>query len=170
MKYFGKIILLLCFFSLNVGAESMMSIERANKLIVIEFFEKYGKDPSFMNIVHPDVKWWVPETLPFGKEFQSRHEYFQMLGKNFIGFAKPMSLVIKSMIAEGNKVAVEVESNAEHKCGETESFRYNNKYHFMITLEDSKFVQVKEYNDTKHLLDLYNLIQSDACQIILNNS
>ncbi|MBK7963327.1 MAG: hypothetical protein IPK04_20345 [Bdellovibrionales bacterium] len=47
------------------------------------------------------------------------------------------------------------------------AFHYNNHYHFLIDLEGGKIVRVKEYNDTKHLFDLYQLIQSPACQIKL---
>lgn len=137
------------------------SIESKNKKVVAEFFEKYGKDPSFLQLVHPDVKWWVPETLPFGKEFQSRDEYFKMLGTVFVGFSEPLRLEIKNLMADGNKVSAEVESYATHKCN---NFVYNNKYHFLITLENGQFVEVKEYNDTKHLNDLYELIQSPSCK------
>ncbi len=56
------------------------------------------------------------------------------------------------MIAEGNQVAVEVESYGEHANGKT----YNNKYHFLITIESGKITEVKEYMDTLHL---YQLIQ-----------
>ena len=156
------ILVFLVMFIQSSGA--LASAEELNKQVVIEFFEKYGKDPSFVGLVHPDVKWWVPETLSFGKEFQSRQEYFTMLSTVFVGFAEPLELDIKSMVAQGNKVSVEVESNATHKCGEPEPFHYNNKYHFLITLENGKFVRVKEYNDTKHLSDLYSLIQSDSCK------
>ena len=142
-------------------------LEKRNKRVVIEFFEKYGKDPSFLKLVRSDVKWWVPETLAFGKEFQSREEYFTMLAKVFVGFEGPLKLEIKHIVAEGKHVSVEVESNGVHKCGNPEPFGYNNKYHFKITLEDGKFINVKEYNDTKHLNDLYNLIQSEGCQAIL---
>jgi ketosteroid isomerase-like protein len=154
--------------SFNVKAVEIISLEETNKLIVKEFFDKYGKDPSFIELVHPEVKWWVPETLPFGGDFESRQDYFQMLGENFIGFSNPMVLEIINIIADGNQVAVEVESNATHICGAPEPFHYNNKYHFSITLEKGKFVRVKEHNDTKHLLELYNLIQSEDCQFKLN--
>lgn len=138
-------------------------MEVENKKIVAEFFDKFSKgDPSAFALVHPEVTWWVPETLPFGRQFTSAKDYFSMLRSTFAGFPKGLSLEVKGMIAEGDQVAAEVESNAIHIC---EGFRYNNRYHFKITLRNGQFVDVKEYNDTKHLFELYQLTQSESCQL-----
>jgi hypothetical protein len=45
------------------------------------------------------------------------------------------------MIAEGNQVAVEVASFEKHVNGKT----YTNKFHFLITIEEGKMVDVQEY-------------------------
>lgn len=153
----GSILLLL---ATNAGA---VTVEENNKKIVAEFFQKFSKgDPAAFALIHPQVTWWVPETLPFGKQYTSAKDYFSMLRTTFAGFPKGLSLDVKSMIAEGDHVAAEVESNATHICDE---FHYNNHYHFKITVKNGQFIDVKEYNDTKHLLDLYDLTQSESCQI-----
>ncbi len=54
------------------------------------------------------------------------------------------------MTVEGNRAAVEVESNGTHVNGRT----YNNKYHFVMVSDGEKFVEIKEYMNTLHLAKL----------------
>jgi len=54
------------------------------------------------------------------------------------------------MLEQGNQAAAEVESERTHVNGKT----YANKYHFLITIEDGRMTQVKEYMDTLHLAQL----------------
>ena len=48
--------------------------------------------------------------------------------------------------AEGERVAVETESYAEMTNGRV----YNNLYHFVFVVRDSKIESVKEFLDTEH--------------------
>lgn len=160
LKFFIAAGVSLFLFTTNAGATTL---EEDNKKTVAEFFQKFSKgDPSSFALVHPDVTWWVPKTLPFGKKFTSAKDYFSMLRSTFAGFPKGLSLEVTGMIADGDQVAAEVESNAVHVC---EGFHYNNHYHFKITLKNGQFVDVKEYNDTMHLFELYQLTQTEKCQI-----
>jgi ketosteroid isomerase-like protein len=59
-------------------------------------------------------------------------------------------LKVTGVTAEGDKVAVEAESHANMKSGKT----YQNKYHFLITIQDGKIQAVKEYLDTAHADDV----------------
>jgi ketosteroid isomerase-like protein len=136
-----------------------------NKQVVTRFFELFsaGKAKEAFALVAPNVKWWVPESLPFGGTFD-RAGYLTKVLPQFVGFKGGMKLTVKSMIAEGDTVAVEVESYGVHACGEPDGFVYNNKYHFQITLHDGLFVEVKEYMDTYHLAELYAVTQTEACK------
>ena len=58
---------------------------------------------------------------------------------------------VKNTIAEGDQVAMEVESRGELKNGRI----YNNEYHMLITLRDGKIVDLKEYYDTLHVWDTW---------------
>lgn len=145
--------------------ELHMNIEFQNKQIIENFFKLFsaGNAKQAFALVAPDVKWWVPESLSFGGTYD-RTGYLTQVLSQFSGFQGPLKLTIKSIISEGDSVAVEVESYAVHICGVPEPFVYNNKYHFKITLKDGLFIDVKEYMDTYHLSKLYDLIQSDACK------
>ena len=50
------------------------------------------------------------------------------------------------MIAEGEKVAVELESYGELRSGRV----YNNEYHMLLTTRGGKISAVREYHDTQH--------------------
>jgi len=58
-----------------------------------------------------------------------------------------LKMTVKGLIAEGDKVAVEVESYGELQNGRV----YNNEYHFSITIRDGKISEVREYLDTQHV-------------------
>lgn len=53
--------------------------------------------------------------------------------------------------AEGDRVAVEIESYGEKADGTV----YNNLYHFLVTLADGKISHIKEYMDTLHVKQVF---------------
>lgn len=126
-------------------------MEAENKQVVSEFFEHFsaGEIDEAFSRVSDDVSWWVPGDLPFSGT-KSKSEYLQVVGAIQQGFPGGLQLDATAMIAEGNRVAVEVASYGEHTNGKT----YTNKYHFLMTLEKGKIVDVKEYMDTLHLYQL----------------
>jgi ketosteroid isomerase-like protein len=129
------------------------SVETTNKELVSRFFEQFSNgdiDGAFA-MVSDDVSWWVPGDLPFSGT-KTKAEYLGVVAGIQSGVPEGRKLDAVSMIAEGDKVAVEVESLGQHVNGRT----YTNKYHFLITVQDGQMVEVKEYMDTLHL---YQLIQ-----------
>lgn len=122
-----------------------------NKDLVSTFFEKFSAgdiDGAFAG-VGDNVRWWVPGDLPFSGT-KTKAEYLQVVGAIKQGFPDGLQLNVISMIAEGNKVAAEVESSGKHLNGRD----YANKYHFLMTIEGGTIVEVKEYMDTLHLFQL----------------
>ncbi len=124
-----------------------------NKELVADFFRQFsdGNIADAFSKVGDAASWWVPGDLPFSGT-KSKDEYLQIVNSIQQGFPAGLRLEAGSMIAEGDQVAVEVESSGEHVNGRT----YNNKYHFLITIENGQISYVKEYMDTLHL---YQLIQ-----------
>ena len=122
-----------------------------NKHVVTDFFEYFsrGEIDSAFALVRDDVSWWVAGDLPFSGT-KTKGEYMQVVGNIQRGFPGGLQLEPTSMIAENDRVAVEVESHGEHVNGRS----YANHYHFLITLEDGRMKEVKEYMDTLHLFRL----------------
>jgi len=121
------------------------------KEVVATFFDRFsnGEIDAAFALVSDDASWWVPGDLPFSGN-KTKSEYLQVVGAIQQGFPDGLKLTVTSMVAEGNKVAAEVESYGKHVSGK----RYANKYHFLITVEDSEISAVKEYMDTLHLSQL----------------
>ncbi|MDB6063588.1 MAG: hypothetical protein JWM78_3691 [Verrucomicrobiaceae bacterium] len=74
---------------------------------------------------------------------------YRWSGQEFAAAPKAMSTLLKTpvvmeivgMIAEDNEVAVEAQTDAELQNGK----RYNNAYHFVFVIRDSKIAEVREY-------------------------
>ena len=136
-------------FTLAKGKENIVM----NKSIVEEFFKSFsaGNIDEAFSLVSDNASWWVPGDLPFSGT-KTKAQYLQVVGAIKKGFPKGLKLNIVSMIAEGDTVAAEVVSDGDHYSGK----KYENKYHFLIKIENGKIIEVKEYMDTLHL---YQLIQ-----------
>jgi ketosteroid isomerase-like protein len=65
----------------------------------------------------------------------------------------PLAFTIHDVMLEGDRIAAEVESHPPLKDGKV----YNNKYHFKILLRDHKKARIREYADTKHLVETFSL-------------
>ena len=62
-----------------------------------------------------------------------------------------LRMKVHSLIAEGDKVALEVESHGELRNGRV----YENQYHALITVRDGRIAEVKEYMDTQHVQSIW---------------
>ena len=124
-----------------------------NKDIVTGFFQQVTNSnmQKAFELLDDNVIWWIPGSLPFSGS-KTKEQYFQVVSAIQKGFPTGFSIVVTSLIAEGNKVAAEAESSGRHVNGKD----YNNKYHFLFEIANGKIISVKEYMDTLHL---YQLIQ-----------
>jgi len=68
------------------------------------------------------------------------------------GFPAGLKFMIRGVTAEDDKIAAEVESLGTHISGKV----YNNKYHFLMVINERNnlIVSVKEYMNTLTLLKL----------------
>ncbi len=108
MKCSSLVVTLAALTSLYAGP-SFATVQEENKKTVAAFFEGFSRrDPKAFQLVSPTVKWWVPESLPFGRVFETAASYFAMLRTTFAGFPSGLALVVKEMVAEGNVVTAEV--------------------------------------------------------------
>ncbi len=112
------------------------------------FFDRFntGNTDHAFALVRDDVAWWVPGTLPFSGT-KNKAEYMFVVGRIKAGFPAGFALTPQSYTCEGERVAVEVESNGTHLNGRA----YNNRYHFLFVVKDGAIAEVKEYMDTQHL-------------------
>ena len=65
-------------------------------------------------------------------------------------FPDGLRFTIHGITAEGDRVAVEAESDGMHASGR----RYNNHYHFLLEFRDGQLLRLKEYLDTEMVTDI----------------
>lgn len=121
-----------------------MSTEE-NRKTALRFFEALSSGRIDETLVTDDVAWWVP-----GRGTLSKAE-FMALAEGFQGLVEsPITMTVKGVTAEGDRVAIEAESYGKLRNGKI----YNNTYHFLLLFRDGKICLSKEYNDSKHAADV----------------
>jgi ketosteroid isomerase-like protein len=130
---------------------SSMSIEQ-NKTLASGFFARFSANdiPGALDAMSDDVTWWIagkPESSSAAGVHDKK--YMGRLFYNMVGQLKDgLRMTVKSLIAEGDKVALEIESYGELQNGPI----YNNEYHVLMTIRDGKICEVREYLDTQHVV------------------
>ena len=123
-----------------------MTIE-SNKDLAEEFFGKVsnGDLAGAFAMLHDDLAWWSAggENLVFSGVLSKPAFIKSMNGMGAI-FPEGLKLVPTSMVAEDNRVAVEVSGQAALSDGRN----YENLYHFLLTFRDGRIIAAREYHDT----------------------
>lgn len=124
----------------------------ANRQTVLKFLEVFssGDVTATLDLMDDSGTWWVNGTTDLSGE-KSKEDFRAMLSSVAANCKGPITLTPRGSVAEGDKVAVEVESYAELNNGRI----YNNEYHFLITARDGKVFSVREYCDTEHVNDIF---------------
>jgi len=131
-----------------------MSIED-NKKLAREFFALFTSNDiaGALDIMTDDATWWIagkPDLLPAAGR-HSKDQISRLLYNMAAQLPNGLKMTVKSLIAEGDKVAMEVESYGELRNGRI----YNQDYHFLITIRDEKISEVREYLDTQHVFAIW---------------
>lgn len=131
-----------------------MSI-REHKTVAARFCEllSAGDIQGTLDLMTDDVNYWilgrrevVPSSGPHTKTQMQR--MFQIMYERM---QSGMQFTAKSMIAEGDELALEAESYAELKNGRM----YNNQYHIRMRFRGGKIAEAREYLDTQHVLAVW---------------
>ena len=127
-----------------------MNIEQ-NKALALEFFARFSANdiPGVLDLLADDLSWWSagkPELVPVTGLRDKKHiaRVFNSMGEQL---EQGLTMTVKGLTAEGDKVAAEVESFGHLRNGRV----YNNEYHFLLTMRDGRIAAVKEYYDTHHV-------------------
>lgn len=131
-----------------------MKLERHKKL-AREFFERFSAHDiaGALDTLTEDVTWLIvgkPETLPAASVYD-KEKITRLLRGMDSQLTGGLKMTVKGVIAEGEKVAVEVESYGKLKNGRI----YNNTYHFLLVMRDGKITEVREYLDTQHVYAIW---------------
>jgi len=129
----------------------MGNTSESNKNIVTRFFEALNSgDVDFIVDTYAADGYvqTMGNTLISG--IFSREQVAASAGGIFDVFPDGLTFTALSMVAEGEKVAVEATSEGQHISGQT----YSNEYHFLFEFRSGKLVRLKEYMDTERVTDV----------------
>ena len=122
-----------------------------NKRTVLRYFELLTRNDvaGLMAIYDESMTLHVSgNTLTSGS--YSKTQLAELAGLVVNVFPTGLTLKVTGMVAEGDRVAAEVESRGAHVSGK----QYQNNYHFLITIRDGRIFECREYMDTEHVTDV----------------
>jgi len=126
-----------------------MSTEH-NKKVAEEFFTRFTASDiaSALETMTEDATWLIPgkpDASPSAGLYTKARisRLFHIMLSRLKG---GLRMTVKAAIAEGDKVALEVESLGELTNGRI----YSQQYHFLLEFRDGKICAVREYLDTQH--------------------
>lgn len=125
-----------------------------NKAAVGTFLEIFseGNVEKTLAALSDDVTWWVSGKLDGMSGSYDKQGFGQLIGGVADVYTAPLRITPISMVAEGDKVAVEADSYAELKDGRV----YDPRCHFLFRVaNDGRIAEVHEYLDTKHAYDIF---------------
>ncbi|AXQ28889.1 nuclear transport factor 2 family protein [Solimonas sp. K1W22B-7] len=128
-----------------------MTTEQRNRQAAQAFFDilNRGDVPALIDAYAEDGRCvTMGNTLISGT--YSKDQVAAAAGGIYQVFPQGIRFTIKAMTAEGERVAVEAESEGAHISGQL----YTNQYHFLMRFRDGKVVEFKEYMDTERVTDI----------------
>jgi ketosteroid isomerase-like protein len=123
-----------------------------NKQIAREFFARFSENDiaGALDMMTDDVTYWIagkPGLAP-SAGVKTKADMEDIFSRMNVRLKTGLRMTVKGVIAEDDKVALQVESYGELKNGRV----YNNEYHTLITIRDGKIGAVAEYLDTHHVV------------------
>lgn len=131
-----------------------MNIE-SNKALVSGFISRFNASDiqGALDTLTDDATWWIagkPGALPACGTL-TKDQLTELFGRMGSQLKDGLRMTVKGVTAEGNRVAVEVESYGELKNGRI----YNQEYHMLMEIRDGKISAVREYLDTQHVFAVW---------------
>lgn len=126
-----------------------------NKQTVREFLAHFKEAaiPDLLEAMSEDATWWIlgKPHLFAGAGTKSKDDMARIWRGLFSSMKDGLEMTVIGMVAEGDKVAVEIGSHADLTDGRV----YENQYHMLFTVRRGKIAEVKEYADTLLIADMF---------------
>lgn len=131
--------------------EPDLNVQACNKRDAALFFDCFnrGDIDAALGWLTDDATWWIagrPDEVP-GAGQHSKERIARLLRRMMERLPQGLRMTVSSAIAEGDRVAMEVQSHGELDNGRV----YAQEYHFAITMRDGRICAVREYLDTQHV-------------------
>lgn len=131
-----------------------MSLE-SNKQAVRDYLAHFRNADvaGLTNAMSEEATWWIlgKPHLFSGAGTKTKADMERIWGGLFGHMKDGLEMTVIGMVAEGDKVAAEIRSQADLIDGRV----YENQYHMLFTLRQGRIVEVKEYADTLLIADMF---------------
>ena len=124
-----------------------------NKRIVLDCLNAFkdGDRELLRSVMADDAEIWVPEGTRFSGTYTPDF-FMARLGTVIFPLAAGAGqMEVLSVTAEEDRVSVEAQGHLELKDGRL----YANKYHYLFKIRDGMITSMKEYLNTRHVVDLF---------------
>jgi ketosteroid isomerase-like protein len=123
-----------------------------NRRLATELIARFDANDlaGALGMLSDDVNWWIvgrPAEQPAAGDHDKAQitELLRNMGRRL---KDGLRMTVTSAVAEGDRVALELESRGELDNGRV----YNNHYHMLVTVRGGKIVEIREYLDTQHVV------------------
>ena len=130
-----------------------MNLEQ-QKERALAFLKNFDKaDPKvFEDLIADDFEFAMMGRLPGVAPIRGKEAYVKSTPRLLKAmFPNGLNLTFNTAIAEGPHVAIQAESDTVAGNGK----KYANRYHFYFLFKGDKIAQVREYNDTNHVREVF---------------
>jgi ketosteroid isomerase-like protein len=115
-----------------------------------EFYARFsaGDVPGAAALLSSDATWWLAgeRELSSAARWHTKDEIARLFTLMTSRLKGGLTMTVKNAIAEGDLVALEVQSDGELTNGR----HYHNRCHTAMRVSDGKIREVREYSDTQH--------------------
>jgi uncharacterized protein len=128
-----------------------MNSTEDNKQVAAAFFARFDANDidGALATLADDATWWLagkPEQLP-GVGTLDKAQIARVFRRMVAQLEDGLRMQVRHMVAEGDTVALEVESLGHLKNGRV----YNNQYHTVMRVREGRICEVREYYDSLHV-------------------
>ncbi len=107
---------------------------------------------SLGEMITDDFEFEVMGRLPGFGVLRGKESFIKQFAQTIkTMFPHGLNIKIHTVIAEGPHVAIQCESDTIASNGK----KYANRYHFYIRFDGDRIAQVREYNDTNHVREVF---------------
>ena len=123
------------------------------KALVTEFLSDFeNPDPARLaTMIANDFEWKVMTRMEGMAPVKGLEGLRNLLKGLKAMMPTGLGLRIDTVVCEGDRCAVQAESNTTAANGK----KYNNRYHFDIRFDGDKIAEVREYCDTNHAREVF---------------
>jgi ketosteroid isomerase-like protein len=130
-----------------MNATAIIDNTHANRQRIQEIMAELdkGNGKPFVEAMADDFCWTIPGDTQWSRTYRGKRAVVsELLQPLYAQFATPYISTTRSIMADGDKVAVEFEGKVTTKAGKA----YNNRYCYVFRMEGGQMKELMEYLDT----------------------